>query len=709
MTDPVRIPVLDPEATNLELALALAADGCYVLPTSSTGDAKHAGSVLGKGWPAKSSRDVEQVAAWYAGTDHRVAIHCGRSGLVAFDVDHPDMIPAELKRAVVELAPPFQSTRPDEPERGHYLFQQPPGRRIGNRPGRLGRDWGEVRGTNGIILVGGVGREWLQTGEVPELPDYLAELLPDVDDGEAAVSDSEVERFVELHTLGVAPRRLDNVLKGFEQAIEGGGSRHVAMVGAACWAVREIVAGRVGAEAALWRLGEAFIVSMSIARRATDRTLNRDQARAEFRSGIAWAIGQEWVPSASVEGDEPKLDLAAQVSAAWFEAEVRGTQDHLEVRAEAQRRFDEARRPPRSPIAERTVSFSDLATIPPPRMLIDRLMPDQAVGFLNGRSGSFKSFLLVALAVSIGSRTPVMNEQDFRVARRGRVLYVAAEGSAGVALRMRAYASAHKVEDADVILLPGDLNLSSDRDVTELYGYAASQGCSHVFVDTFRAAAVGVKEIDSTEVGRVIAGAIRARDEHGVGTLYADHTGHAGERAVGAESKWANVDYALMVRMPNGSRRPDQQRTLSVEKLKDLETSGEWPLRLRPVPEVRDADGNPSAVVEIGEVSGSGPFGMGDHPWWSDEVPPEIVGLFNGQPGRHAALDIVRILRHIDDEDGLTKAELATVSKDSGKVHSGSSWRAGVALVKKVGVAVDGRTPEKYVIAPQWICDRSDR
>jgi hypothetical protein len=255
-----------------------------------------------------------------------------------------------------------------------------------------------------------------------------------------------------------------------------------------------------------------------------------------------------------------------------------------------------------------------------------------------------------------------------------------------------------------VLLHPEAVNLASERDVAELYGYAADTGCTHVFVDTFRANAVGVKESDNTEVGVVIAGALHARDELGVSTLYADHTGHAGERAVGAEAKWANVDYALMVHMPNGSRSPEQQRTLRVEKMKDSETGGEWNLRLRPVSDVRDGDNRPSAVLEVGDVTATGsnwfaPEGV----CWTDELPEEITEKFSGQAGKGPALDLVRILRFVRDPDGATPAELKAALKEGPRTFSESALRAGIALLKKTRVVIDGSTPARLALDPRWL------
>ena len=172
----------------LTAAFRYAAAGWYCLPVRADAG-KNPGSVVGKGWQHQSSRDPQQLAAWFAGTDYLLALHVGRSGAVVFDVDHPDELPDILAAHLFgRTAPPHQSSRPDQPGRGHYVFAQPPGRMIGNSTGGLGKGWGEVRGKNGVIIVApsrhardvdGARYEWLQTGEVPSLPDELAELLPD--------------------------------------------------------------------------------------------------------------------------------------------------------------------------------------------------------------------------------------------------------------------------------------------------------------------------------------------------------------------------------------------------------------------------------------------------------------------------------------------------------------------------------------------------
>lgn len=221
---------------------------------------KNPGSVVGKGWQRQSSRDPKVITAWFAGTEHLIALHCGRSGVVVFDVDNPDKLPEVLARHLclppdtvwhggtppkmgidkefpieefvgainrkmgsltapppIAHVPPYQSSRPDQPGRGHYVFAMPLNRTIGNSGGRLGGDWGEVRGLNGVIIgapsqhsdKGGEYR-WQRGGLVPEeLPVDLADQIDDASPATDAASDAVVNAFIDQHTTATRPEQVD--------------------------------------------------------------------------------------------------------------------------------------------------------------------------------------------------------------------------------------------------------------------------------------------------------------------------------------------------------------------------------------------------------------------------------------------------------------------------------------------------------------------
>ncbi|MQA17367.1 MAG: hypothetical protein GEV09_25615 [Pseudonocardiaceae bacterium] len=247
-TTPLHVPHIDHSVfTPEEAAHFYAEAGWYVGPISLR-LAKNAGSVLGKGWPEKTSRDPEVIDLWYRRDSERasraehpwtlhqlgVFLHVGRSGAIAFDVDHWEHTPNILRRAIEEHQPPFQATRPDQPNRGHYLFALPEGVMLGNSVGDLQTEprWGEVRGRNGIVVAcpvprsgdgeGGCRYGWRDLGELPLLPLEL---------GRALLGSASRRR--EFKGAGLYPRkRLHGVLSKLSQAVEG--ERNSLLFWAAC-------------------------------------------------------------------------------------------------------------------------------------------------------------------------------------------------------------------------------------------------------------------------------------------------------------------------------------------------------------------------------------------------------------------------------------------------------------------------------------------
>ena len=256
------IPEIPEDADNLTAALLYAEAGLYVGPAKRT--SKNPGSLLGACWQTRSSRDPGQIAAWFAGTDHDVFLHAGRSGLVIFDRDHTDQTPAVLDK-YLDMAP-CQSSRPDEPGRAHYIFAQPEGMSLGNGTGKLGSRWGNIRGRNGVIMAfpsahqdGGEYR-WLRTGPVPVVPEEIVELIldgrPPRDPAGVAESatDAEVLAFIAEHTVAVRPGVLDGRAKGYSTVLSAGHGRHDATVPFLTGAMEEAAAGLFSAQTAIDRL-----------------------------------------------------------------------------------------------------------------------------------------------------------------------------------------------------------------------------------------------------------------------------------------------------------------------------------------------------------------------------------------------------------------------------------------------------------------------
>lgn len=300
MTADLSVPSVG-EEDALTAALAYAEAGWYVLPVKR--GTKNPGSVLGGGWHTRSSRDLEQLVAWFAGADHGIALHVGRSGAVAFDVDDPQALAdvPVLVRALHGTPGPVQTTREGLTGRGHFLYQSPPGRVLGNGKGRLDGSWGEVRGRNGVIIVAPSVHEspegryrWVRMGPVPVLPPELAAALDDAAPSVDAATDGEVAAFLAAHTTVTKPRTLTMKLTGLRAKLEAGESRHAATVPFVVGAMKEARAGYYRADEAADQLREVFVAAMATARPgdAGARTLPPAAASAEFDGILAWAVAQ---------------------------------------------------------------------------------------------------------------------------------------------------------------------------------------------------------------------------------------------------------------------------------------------------------------------------------------------------------------------------------------------------------------------------------
>jgi len=332
----LHIPENINELDSLAAALAYAESGWYVLPIRldhpNKSKRKSPGSVVGDGWPAASSRNPKQLAAWFAGTDYGIALHAGRSGAVILDVDEYDNVPDEVMLVIEKTSCPYQSTRADQHGRGHYLLANDTGRRIGNGLGKLAssKKWGEVRGANGVILVapsahpaGGLYR-WERTGPLPGIPDYVAEALPDSANPESTATDSEIEKFFSTHTETTKPEALTGLTKALAAKLAGGHSCHMSTLGVLTDAMAEAAAGYYDARTAIRTLYPLYRDTVT-AGTSTGRILTKTEAKVSYAGIIAWAIGQAeaGAPKARERVGEKFGDSVTEVTAEDIVAPVK--------------------------------------------------------------------------------------------------------------------------------------------------------------------------------------------------------------------------------------------------------------------------------------------------------------------------------------------------------------------------------------------------
>jgi hypothetical protein len=461
----VAVPKITDDMATLDVAYAYVKAGLYIGPCKR--GTKDPGSVLGKSWQIKTSRDTQVITSWFVGTDHGIFIHAGRSGLWIADVDDPAKIHPKLQQAITELEPPYQATRTDQSGRGHYLFLRPPGRDFGNGLGQLANGWGEGRSRNGVIIVApsehqkhqeGGCYQWGRTGAVPVLPDYVADLLPDALDATEAATDAEVEAFLGVHRGSERPELLDVQIAAWQKEIAAGESRHGTVMGRIAGAMKEARAGLVDAQLAADTFQSVFepaVMADPIGpKQGKARSL--PAARDEWRGILAWAVAQGLASDTAATRERVDKEVARQfeeVSADQFVLPPKApTNGHSKVR-----RID--------------LTWADTITPKPVRwawIYLDQgRIPAGSLSIAAGREGCGKSQFAIWLAAQItkGILTGVL------AGKPRRVIVVATEDSwqhtivprliaAGADLSL--VARADVVTEGDnkmVISLPPDMSL----------------------------------------------------------------------------------------------------------------------------------------------------------------------------------------------------------------------------------------------------------
>jgi hypothetical protein len=216
------------------------------------------------------------------------------------------------------------------------------------------------------------------------------------------------------------------------------------------------------------------------------------------------------------------------------------------------------------------------------------LIPERGLGFFFGASGTFKSFIALDYALHrqygmqwLGRRT-----------KQANVVYLAAEGGAGLIRRIQAWHKARKLDWKECGLRVVIVPLTLRTQAAELRA-AITQVCDQVgdlIVDTMSQTFSG-NENDNAEVAewlRIIG--IELRDGLKCTVSVVHHTGHAAtERPRGASAILANSDFAF------GIFRDEKQMLATIEfmKVKDAERPEDQTFDLTSHELGFDGDGDP--------------------------------------------------------------------------------------------------------------------
>ncbi len=232
----------------------------------------------------------------------------------------------------------------------------------------------------------------------------------------------------------------------------------------------------------------------------------------------------------------------------------------------------------------------------PRKWLVQKVVPERALGVAFGPSGVGKSTFITALCCSVATGAPFLGRQ----CKTGGVIYVGCEDAEGVMYRREAWivengadrasmAFAIIPEAPDLWSIPSEGGADIDVLIEQIKAekwIQRERGAETriVVLDTSRKAFPGMKEIDSAEVDRMCRIARRIITECDVSVLFASHVAVAGsgDDPRGSGGYIGDVDFALGMKIDGGTRQV-WVRKMRNGKAADADESLRWAYHLKTV------------------------------------------------------------------------------------------------------------------------------
>lgn len=227
----------------------------------------------------------------------------------------------------------------------------------------------------------------------------------------------------------------------------------------------------------------------------------------------------------------------------------------------------------------KVMSYADLLAIPEPTWWIESLFKEASLGVVAGSGGLGKSFLMLHMAGCIATGTPFFHTK----VKKGKVLYVAAEGIEEFAKRIKAMCDYHhmplNVLTENMFFVESGVNLSSDASMNKLTAILKEQEFDFIILDTLSQVTSVASENDAAEMSKIFRTARRLRGIRPGSTIVTvHHANRASGSMRGSSAIRDNVDTVLAVNGNNGrfslSTLPDdmgKQRSAKADKFEGFE------------------------------------------------------------------------------------------------------------------------------------------
>lgn len=219
-----------------------------------------------------------------------------------------------------------------------------------------------------------------------------------------------------------------------------------------------------------------------------------------------------------------------------------------------------------------------------PNWIVKGVLPRAGLGVIYGASSSGKTFFTLDLVGAVARGVEWRGVQT----KKGRVLYVVAEGAGGFRNRLQAYCEAHEVDPGqfDIGFLRQAPNLLTKDDIREFLKEVIAYGkVDLIVIDTYARAMAGGNENDAKDVGQAVAHCDVIHRKTGAMVLLVHHSGKdatKGARGSGALRAAADLEIEVV--------QTREYRAATVTKQKDGADGAEYQFKLAEIAIGMDED-----------------------------------------------------------------------------------------------------------------------
>jgi hypothetical protein len=496
-------------------------------------------------WQTHASSNPEEIKNWFTGMyrGHGVGIATGaETRLWVLDVDvnegkHGDETLADLEAKHGALPPTIEVLTGSGGR--HLYFRWPEGREVRNNAGtRLGPGL-DVRGEGGQVLApptlhpNGTAYAWVigqgwDEHPMAYPPKWLLDLVCEVPRPEPQLAPTGTEL--------VLPRPNDRPGDRWAASItwkdllerDGWTFHHTDPSGEEFW-TRPGKERREGASATLFYKGADVlkVFTSSIAGLEPEGTYSRFAYLAATRHAGDYYAAAQWC--ATELARTTLTGTTSPTTSALVPDEVMNPKSFLDRLKEQTYR-----------------GIAGLAAIQPVTWLVYPVIQEDSLFQIFAPSSAGKSFAAIDMACCVATG---MAWHKHPVRRAGPVVYVVAEGAAGIRDRLSAWAQFHNggADPVDVYVITLPAMLHRIDEASALAAWCREIGAVMVVIDTYARSTLGLDENKNNEAGLAIDGLDTIRRATGAAVGIVHHTGHTGGRGRGASALYGAMDTVIAI------------------------------------------------------------------------------------------------------------------------------------------------------------------